>query len=190
MFKDAEALLSVLTPVDFGNKVFTKGIAELVGKEKSDKVMSDLNLYGTIKKFPDALEKSFVITNTELKYDKPSKSFVSVGKIGLGSINKNEFYRQVPGNIQIKKQKGGDILNLYFEFDPNTWYFFSFFKGVMSVVSSNVEFNNDIKNMKAGDRKQELAKDNKGPSFQFTICSPEKRKQFLRKMQQLNDSSD
>ena len=190
MFKDAEALLSVLTPVDFGNKVFTKGIAELVGKEKSDKVMSDLNLYGTIKKFPDALEKSFVITNTELKYDKPSKSFVSVGKIGLGAINKNEFYRQVPGNIQIKKQKGGDILNLYFEFDPNTWYFFSFFKGVMSVVSSNVEFNNDIKNMKAGDRKQELAKDNKGPSFQFTICSPEKRKQFLRKMQQLNDSSD
>ncbi len=190
MTKDVEALTSVLTPVDFNSKVFTKGIFELVGKEKGDKVMSDLNLYGTIKKFPDELEKSLVITNTELKYDKPSKSFVSFGKIGLGAINKNEFYRQVPGNIQIKKQKGGDILNIYFEFDPNTWYFFSYFKGVMSVVSSNNEFNNDIKEMKAKDRKQELAKDNNGPSFQFTICSPEKRKQFLRKMQQLNSSSD
>ena len=190
MTKDIEALLSVLTPVDFGSKVFTKGISELVGKEKGDKVMSDLNLYGTIKKSPDQLETSFMITNTEFKYDKPSKSFVSVGKIGLGTINKNDFYRQVPGNIQIKKQKGGDILNLYFEFDPNTWYFFSYFKGVMSVVSSNNEFNNDIKEMKAKDRKQELAKDNKGPAFQFTICSPEKRKQFIRKMGQINGGSD
>ena len=190
MFKDAEVYKSSLAPVDFNSPVFTKGITELVGKEKGDKVMSDLNLYGTIKKFPEALEKSFVITNTDLKYDKPSKSFISVGKIGLGSINSNELYMQVPGNIQIKKQKGGDILNMYFEFDPNTWYFFSFFKGVMSVVSSNNEFNNDIKNMKPKDRKQELEKGNDGPSFQFTICSPEKQKQFLRKLKQINGNGE
>jgi hypothetical protein len=125
-----------------------------------------------------------------MKYYKTSKSFVSYGKIGLGAINKNEFYRQVPGNIQIKKQKGGDIINIYFELDPNTWFFFSYLKGVMSVVSSNAEFNNDIKNMKAKDRKQELAKDNKGPSFQYTICSPEKRKKFLRTIQQINGEGE
>jgi hypothetical protein len=190
MFKDAEVFLGSLTPVDFGNKVFTKGITELLGKEKGDKVMSDLNLYGSIKRFPDELEKSILITNTEMKYDKASKSFVSYGKIGLGTINKNEFYRLVPGNIQIKKQKGGDIINIYFELDPNTWFFFSYFKGVMSVVSSNVEFNNDIKNMKAKDRKQELAKDNKGPSFQYTICSPTKRDQFIRKMKMMSGESE
>ena len=60
----------------------------------------------------------------------------------------------------------------------------------MSVVSSNVEFNNDIKNMKAKDRKQELAKDNKGPSFQYTICSPTKRDQFIRKMKMMNGESE
>lgn len=190
MLKDVEPLLSSLTPVDFNNKVFIKGISELIGKEKGDKAIADLNLYGTIKKSPDELEKSLLISNTELKYDKTSKSFISIGKIGLGTINKNDFYRQVPGNIQIKKQKGGDILNIYFEFDPNTWYYFSYFKGVMSVVSSNNEFNNDIKDMKAKDRKQDLAKDNHGPSYQFTICSPEKKKAFVRKIQQITGSSD
>lgn len=190
MFKDAEVFLNTLTPVDFGNPVFTKGLIELLGKEKGDKVISDLNLYGNIKKYPDELEKTLTITNATMKYDKTSKSFVSVGKIGLGAINKNEFYKQVPGNIQIKKQKGGDILTIYFELDPSSWYYFSYYKGVMSVVSSNAEFNNDIKNLKPKDRKQDLAKDNKGPSFQFTPCSPTKRDQFIRKMKMMNASEE
>lgn len=187
MFKDAEVYLNTLTPVDFGNKVFVKGITEILGKEKGDKVISDLNLYGNIKKYPDDFDKTFLITNTEMKYDKTSRSFVSVGKIGLGAVNGNEIYRQIPGNIQIKKQKGGDLLNIYFELDPQTWYFFSYFKGVMNVVSSNAEFNNDIKNLKSKDRKQDVKS---GPGFQFTICSPTKRDQFIRKMKMMNASND
>ena len=190
MFKDMEVFLNTHAPVDFNNPVFLKGVTEMVGKEKGDKVMSDLNLYGNIKRFPDEFEKTFLISNVEMKYDKTSRSFVSVGKIGIGSINKNEIYRQTPGNIQIKKQKGGDVLTMYFEFDPQTWYFFSYFKGVMSIVSSNAEFNNDIKNLKSKDRKQDLEKDNKGPSYQFTICSPTKRDQFVRKMKMMNATEE
>ncbi len=190
MFKDMEVFLNTHQPVDFNNVTFTKGVTELLGKEKGDRVMSDLNLNGTIKRFPDEFEKSLLISNLEMKYDKSSRSFVSVGKIGIGAINKNEIYRQTPGNIQIKKQKGGDILNMYFEFDPQTWYFFSYYKGVMSVVSSNVEFNNDLKNLKPKDRKQELAKDNKGPSYQFSPCSPTKRDQFIRKMKMMNTTEE
>ena len=190
MFKDMEVFLNTHEAVDFNNVTFIKGITELIGKEKGDKVMSDLNLTGSIKRFPDEFEKTFLISNMQMKYDKSSRSFVSVGKIGIGAINKNEIYRQTPGNIQIKKQKGGDILNMYFEFDPQTWYFFSYYKGVMNMVSSNVEFNNDIKNLKSKDKKQELAKDNKGPGFQFNICSPTKRDQFIRKMKMMNAAEE
>ncbi len=190
MTKDVEVYLNTLTPVDFSSKIFSQGVIELLGKEKGDKTISDLNLYGNMKKYPDEFEKTFFITNTQIKYDKPSKSFISVGNIGLGAINKNEIYRQVPGHIQIKKQKGGDVLTMYFELDPNTWYFFSYVKGVMSAVSSNIEFNNDIKNLKPKDRKQDLEKDNKGPSFQFNICSPTKRDQFIRKMKMMNNESE
>ena len=190
MFKDMEVFLNTHEVVDFNNVTFIKGITELVGKEKGDKVMSDLNLTGNIKRFPDEFEKTFLITNMQMKYDKSSRSFVSIGKIGIGAINKSEIYRQTPGNIQIKKQKGGDILNMYFEFDPQTWYFFSYYKGVMTTVSSNAEYNNDIKNLKSKDRKQELAKDNKGPGFQFNLCSPTKRDQFIRKMKMMNAADE
>lgn len=187
MHKDILVYENTLTPVDFSNPVFTKGITEILGKEKSDKTISDLNLYGNIKKFPDEFDKTIMITNTQLRFDEKSRSFISMGKIGIGSIGGNEIYKQIPGYIQVIKKKGGDTFNFYLELDPQTWYFFSYFKGVMSVVSSNAEFNNDIKNMKSKDRKQDVKT---GPGFQFTPASPEKRKQFLRKMTMMNATEE
>lgn len=89
MVKDVEVFNNTLEPIDFSNKVFTKGITEILGKDKGDKVIADLNLNGNIKKFPDEFEKTFLITNTEMRYDKVSRSFLSMGKIGLGAINKS-----------------------------------------------------------------------------------------------------
>lgn len=187
MVKDVEVYNNTLEPIDFSGKVFTKGITEILGKEKGDKVISDLNLNGNIKKFPDEFEKTFMITNTAMRYDRTSRSFLSVGKIGLGAINKAEIYKQVPGYIQIQRKKGGDNFTLYFELDPQTWYYFYYFKGVMSVVSSNAEFNNALKELKSKDKKQEVKS---GPGFQFTTCSPTKRDMFLRKMKQVNASNE
>ena len=187
MIKDVEVFNNTLEPIDFGGKVFNKGITEIIGKEKGDKIISDLNLNGNIKKFPDEFEKTFLITNTKMRYDKISRSFLSIGKIGLGAINKNEIYKQVPGYIQIQRKKGGDNFTLYFELDPQTWYYFYYFKGVMSVVSSNAEFNNALKELKSKDKKQEVKS---GPGFQFTTCSPTKRDMFLRKMKQVNASGE
>ena len=187
MVKDVEVYTNTLEPIDFSNKVFTKGITEILGKDKGDKVIADLNLNGNIKKFPDEFEKTFLITNTEMRYDKVSRSFLSMGKIGLGVINKSEIYKQVPGHIQIQRKKGGDNFTLYFELDPQTWYYFYYFKGVMNVVSSNAEFNNTIKELKSKDKKQDVKS---GPAFQFNICSPTKKDMFLRKMKQANATSE
>lgn len=187
MVKDIEVYNNTLSPIDFGSKVFTKGLTEILGKEKGDKVISDLNLNGAIKKYPDELDKTFTLTNIQMRYDKTSRSFLSVGKIGLGAINKSELYKQVDGYIQIQRKKGGDNFTLYFELDPKTWYYFYYFKGVMSVVSSNAEFNNSIKELKSKDRKQDVKS---GPGFQFTVCSPTKRDLFLRKMRQINATDD
>jgi hypothetical protein len=72
-------------------------------------------------------------------------------------------------------------MDIYLELDPNTWYYFSYFRGVMSAVSSNQEFNKIISELKSKDRKLEV-KD--GPSYQFNPCSPTKKDQFVKKMRQ------
>jgi len=65
MAKDLKVFDNITTPLDLSSPVLTKGLAEILGKEKSDRVISELNLYGEIKKYPDELEKTFVFTDLD-----------------------------------------------------------------------------------------------------------------------------
>jgi hypothetical protein len=185
MSTDFETYSNTLDPFDFGRKTFEKGLAEILGKERGDKALSELNLYGNYKKFPDELEKSMFLGDVQMTYNKKTKSFVSNGKIGVANLFKNEIYRYVTGFIQIKKQKAGDVLDIYLELDQSTWYYFNYFKGVMSVVSSNQAFNTAVKEVK--EKKQKV---DKGPSYQFNTCSPTKKDQFVKKLKQLTGQKD
>jgi hypothetical protein len=187
MFQDMEAYLGSAQAVDFGKPEFEKGLRELLGKEKGDKAISDLNLNGGFRRFPDELEKTMFLNDLNMKYDKESKSFLSVGKIGLGNIYKNEFNRYVGGVVQLKKQKSGDIFTVYIELDQSNWYYFSYFKGVMSCVSSNKEFNTILNEVKSKNRKMEV---DKGPSYQYSICAVNKKDAFLKKIKRTENGSD
>ena len=179
MVSDFEVALNILTPTDFSDPKFRKGLTELIGKEKADKVTAELELNGKIKKFPSELEKTFFFNSIDLVYDGRLKSFLSKGKIGLGSILDNEINRFVPGLIKIDKMKsGGDKMTIYLEIDKATWYYFEYFKGVLKTYSSNKEFNEIIKDLKAKKRKQDVEK---GPSFQFTIGSEKMKNTFVSK---------
>jgi hypothetical protein len=181
MAADFETYFNTLAPVDFSRKTFEKAMIEILGKERGDKAISELNLYGNYRKFPDEVEKTMFLADVPMVYNPKTKSFLTTGNIGVANFLKQEIYRYVPGIIQIKRQKNGDMIDIYFELDGNTWYYFNYFRGVMSTVSSNQEYNKMISELKAKDRKQEV-KD--GPSYQFTICSPTKKDQFVKKTKQ------
>jgi hypothetical protein len=187
MSADFELFFNTLAPVDFSRKTFEKGMIEILGKERGDKALSELNLYGNYRKFPDELEKTMVLSDVQMVYNTNTKSFISTGDIGVASFLKQEIYRTVPGLIQIKKQKNGDAIDIYFELDGNTWYYFNYFRGVMSAVSSNQEFNKILAELKSKDKKLET-KD--GPSYQFTSCSPTKKDQFVKKTRQAMGTPD
>ncbi|MCD6067620.1 MAG: hypothetical protein K0S33_2446 [Bacteroidetes bacterium] len=177
MFTDMEVYMGSSAALEFDKPGFEKGLREILGQEKGDKAISDLNLNGGFKRFPDELEKTFFIGDINMRYDKASKSFLSDGKIGIGSVYKNEYYRYVNGYVQIKKQKSGDKLTILLQLDQSTWYYFSYFKGVMSVVSSNQEFNTIIKEEKPKSRKMDV---DKGPAYQYNIAGPKMRDKFLK----------
>ncbi|MFN5460933.1 MAG: hypothetical protein ACK5AY_13560, partial [Bacteroidota bacterium] len=185
MVSDFEVAFNILNPTDFSDTKFKKGLTELIGKEKSDKVVGELELNGKIKRFPDELNKTFFFNNINFNYDGKLKSFISTGKIGLGNILKDEINRFVPGIIKIDKMKsGGDKMTIYLEIDKSTWYYFEYFKGVLKTYSSNKEFNEIIKELKPKKRKQSVEK---GPSFQFVLGSEKLKNTFLAKFGPVKD---
>ncbi|MCF8254671.1 MAG: hypothetical protein K9J84_08845, partial [Bacteroidia bacterium] len=73
-------------------------------------------------------------------------AFMSNGELGIRSIEKNLIERRIEGNIIITKRRGGDDIVIYLQHDNGSWYYFKYQKGVMAVVSSDLLFNEVLKN--------------------------------------------
>jgi len=180
---DAIVAKTDLTPTDFSRPVYEKGLREKLGKEQADKSISQLNLYGSFKKFPDELNKTIVFTDLKMKWSKQDKCYLSYGKIGIGNIYKTQVNRYVDGRVEIKKLRAGDEMTIYIEIEPNNWYYFNYSTRTNTIlaVSSNEAFNNAIKELKPDKRKKDGNKELKEPDITFNICPPSKKTLFLKK---------
>lgn len=167
-----------LTGVTVGT-TFEKGLHELLGKEKADKLIAEINLYGKYKKFPDELEHSIFFTDVHTIWDKKNNAYVSDGAIGIGSIRKNQVNKYVQGKIALSKKKTGDILDIYLEVDNNVWYYFRYTKGLLTAVSGDQNFNKIIQALKSD--KRELKTERGQTPYQFSLGSEQQKNIYLRK---------
>lgn len=178
MADDANAMTS-LKSLDVSDDNFQKNLRQLMGKDEGDKLISQLTLYGTVKKLPKELESRLFLCGIKLKWSDQTHSYISEGPIGIGSIGKTMINKEATGTIEIRKRRvGGDQLNIYIELDPMHWYFFTYSGGQMLVSSSNDAFNNIISTLK-DDKKTE--KTDKG-KFTFGAADPNARRIFLRRV--------
>lgn len=167
---------------DIGQLTYERGLAELVGKERADKLMAELNLYGAFKKIPDELRHTFFISELKLYWNNSTRTYRSLGQIGIGSIDKVSINRRVDGFVEIVHKKSGDALNMYFELEKDVWYFFSYSRGLMQVLSSSSAFNDEINKLKPDKR---IKKEKDKPDFEYILSTDRAVKNFLRKMRPL-----
>lgn len=165
---------------------FERALNEIVGKEKADKLISDLKLYGSYKKFPDELRYTLFFTDVKMTWNQATKSYISSGKLGLGSVDKTQINKFVPGVILLKRQKSGDVLSIYLELDNNKWYTFRYSNGIMTVYSSNTKFNDIVKELKDDDKKKEGEKGQR--SYRYTLGSPNERALILKEQKRAEES--
>ncbi len=168
--------------LDVAGSSYTRSLREFIGKEVSDKILSELNLFGQYRRFPEVLDHTLVLNDLHLSWNRDMRSFISNGLIGINNVGKQSVNKQMKGYVEIGKRRSGDIINLYFEPDENHWYYFAYANGTMQVISSNKAFNEKLSGLKEDQR---LIKAEKGmPSYQFILGTPDKKATFLRKMKQ------
>lgn len=158
---------------------YERGLRELMGKEKADKLIAEVNLYGKFKKFPDELEHTLFLTQVNMQWDDKNNAYVSSGGIGIGTIRKTQVNKMVDGKIALWKKRTGDILDIYIEVDKNNWYYFRYTKGLLTAVSSDQNFNKAIQDLK--NDKKELKTERGQTPYQFSIGSEQQKNLFQRK---------
>jgi hypothetical protein len=103
--------------------------------------------------------------------------------IGIANMGKKQLFRYVKGKIEIEKKRSADVLRIYLELDPGSWYYFEYRLGIMTVITSDKDFNTILTELK--DDKRRFEKGNKKYSFQL-VSNKKKRDDFVSKFPDLN----
>jgi len=161
--------------------IFERSLRMMLGKEIADKLVSQVNLYGAFKKIPDELEHNLFFNDVKMKWNPETRSFISIGKIGLGNIYKNQMNKYLNGKIEIIQKKSGDSFTIYLIDDNNNYIFFQYAQNQMQAYSSDEKFNTALRELKPEKRKSEKDKE---PTFTFQLGNSSAVNKFIKKFKE------
>lgn len=171
--------LPELKAYDLTDPVYRLALNELVGKRQADIMFNELSLYGNYREVPPEFRKSMILSNVKLKYNMNTRSFRYNGDVGIVRIGDRQINKQARVFIELSKRASGDLLDIYFELNDRTWYYFGYNPGSFQVTSSNSVFNTLVLNLKDNQRKLSVRP---GETEYIYSLSPERRAQlFLRR---------
>jgi len=171
-----------LEAVDLSDPEHLKNMSEWVGRERAEALQAELGLYGEYMSSLPELTHTLYFNGVKLVWDQESRSFRTEGKISLGSINGDQINKKVDGYMEFSKRRSGDLVDIYLELDRRNWYYFGYTRGVMSVLSSNGDFNTAINEIKTNKRKMKTPR-NEIP-YMYVLSNPRKKTMFIRRMQE------
>ncbi len=166
-------------PVDLSDDFYRQSLSEMIGKEATERLKADLSLYGEYRNIPEAMNKTLILTDVNLRWSQYTRSYRYQGEIGVVRLGDRMINRKVNVIMSLTKKASGDLFDIYMVLDDNTWYYFGYNPGSLQVVSSNRVFNNIIFELKARERKLRTRLGE--PGYIYSLA-PERRLQlFLRR---------
>ncbi len=142
-----------LKPVNLNTDLNNKGMKDLLGVFVASQLKEEMDLFGTSKNLPKEFTYELLLNDVKLFWNESTSSFRSSGKIGVGFIGSQPINVYVDGYVEIQRRRSGDMFDIYLKGDESTWYYFSYFKGVMMTQSGNNNYNTIIAKTKLNDRK-------------------------------------
>ncbi|QKG57235.1 hypothetical protein GKZ68_11770 [Hymenobacter sp. BRD128] len=87
---------------------------------------------------------TLTLSKVNLVWDPKQRAWHSVGKIGLGGAGKQGLNALVEGYVEIKRENSADLVEVYLEAEPQTWYYLRYANNVLLAKSSSEEFDGEI----------------------------------------------
>lgn len=173
-------MMPSLKPVNLNSDFVSKGMKDLLGVPVASRLKEEAELFGMSANMPKEFNYEIVLNEVNLRWNEVSSSFRSNGKIGIGFIGNQPVNVYVDGFVEIQRRRSGDLIDIYLKADESTWYYFSYFKGVMMAQAGNMNFNTLLTNIKPKERKHPDSSV-KEP-YTYMIAVEDRLGRFLRRM--------
>ena len=171
-----------LTPNYKDKEFYKKAISELFpeGKETTNAIEGlNLGAFDVPAKFNNF---SFLFSRMAMKWDPDYQSFITrEPKSELTSIAGEPIQKQVTCYAEFKMPTNeDDRIYLYIKSPSDYYYYFDYRQGILSVVSNNTKFNDEIINMK---EKERIIKMPDGENYEIQPINPGTAEMFIRRIQ-------
>jgi hypothetical protein len=153
IMSDEIRLIPTLKAVNLNSDLNNKGMKDMLGEQAAIQIKEEMDLFGSSKNLPKEFSYELLLNDVKLYWNEPTSSFRSKGKIGIGFIGPQPINVYVDGYVEIQRRRSGDMLDVYLKADESTWYYFSYFRGVMMTQSGNNNYNTVVTAIKLNDRK-------------------------------------
>ena len=87
---------------------------------------------------------TLTLSKVNLVWDPKQRAWHSVGKLGLGGVGKQGLNALVDGYVEIKRENSADLVEVYIEAEPQTWYYLRYANNVLLTKSSSEEYDAEI----------------------------------------------
>jgi hypothetical protein len=180
IMSDEIRMMPTLKPVNLNSDFNSKGMKDLIGVDAAKQLKEETDLFGLSRNLPKEFTYELLLNDITLKWNEASSSFRSSGKIGIGFVGSQPINVYVDGFVDIQRRRSGDMIDIYLKADASTWYYFSYFKGVMMAQAGNISFNTLLSSIKIKDRRHPDSSV-KVP-YTYMIAVEDRLDRFLRRM--------
>jgi hypothetical protein len=177
---DEIRMMPTLKPVNLNTEMNNKGMKNLLGVTVASQIKEEMDLFGISRSLPKEFSYELLFNDVKLYWNEATSSFRSGGKIGIGFIGPQPINIYVDGYIEIQRRRSGDMIDIYLKADDATWYYFSYFRGVLMTQAGNNSFNTIIANTKLNDRKHPDSSIR--VPYTYMIAVEDRLGRFLRRM--------
>lgn len=152
-----------LLPLESSGSNMVQGLREMTSLEKTNEMMEDLLYKGKIKKFPEEIKKSIVLTDVNMSWGTyitekgEEQGWETKGKAAICNIYNEQVMKIVNVKMRVLKRKTGDVMQLAIWLDDTTpeasFYYFNYSNGLLQAYSTDSQFNNTITETKDDNKK-------------------------------------
>ncbi len=170
-----------LKTVNLSSEFNQKAMRDLLGEEAAKKLSEELQLFGMVRSLPREYTSQLLLNDVTMQWNPYTMSFISRGKIGIGFIGDQPMNVYVDGWVELQRKRSGDLLDIYLKAGDNTWYWFSYVRGILMSYSSSQIYNDILANTK--DKLRKDPNSNSRMSFEYMPGVPDRLRSFLRRME-------
>jgi hypothetical protein len=167
-----------LKGLDITAPFYIKTLNEKMGTSNATRYRDDVTLLGKPKEFPQQMLHSINLTYLRLRWNQATRSYQSIGKIGIGNILDNQINKMVDGFVEITKRRSGDFMDIYLKLDEKNFYYFGYTRGVMQAYSSNNSFVLQIRDLPIKQRQMDVRRGEE--TYIYMVSSDSRMGNFLR----------